>query len=115
MWQSDFTLDPLEDAEDVEILSFLDDHARFALSVTAHRRITGPIVLTQFRHATACHGVPRSTLTDNNMVFTTRFSGAQGRPQRLPRPSSSASGSRRRTPAPTARPPAARPSASGRR
>jgi hypothetical protein len=96
-------------------LSFLDDHARFALSVTVHRRVTGPIVLAQFRHATACHGVPASTLTDNNMVFTTRFSGAQGRPQRLPRPSSSASGSTSRTPAPTARPPAARPSASGRR
>ena len=78
MWQSDFTHYPLEGGEDAEILSFLDDHARFALSVTAHRRVTGPVVLAQFRQATACHGVPASTLTDNGMVFTTRFSGGKG-------------------------------------
>jgi transposase InsO family protein len=77
MWQPDFTHYPLEDGEDVEILSFLDGHARFAVPVTAHRRVTGPIVLAQFRHATACHGMPASTLTDNGMVFTTGFSGGK--------------------------------------
>jgi len=78
MWQSDFTHYRLEGGEEDEILSFLDDHARFALSVTAHRRITGPIVLAEFRLATARHGVPASTLTDNGMVFTTRLAGGKG-------------------------------------
>jgi hypothetical protein len=62
----------------VEILNWLDDHARYALSVTAHRRITGPTVLAEFRKACAAHGIPASTLTDNGMVFTTRLSGGKG-------------------------------------
>ncbi|HZU48963.1 MAG TPA: hypothetical protein VFA16_17180 [Mycobacterium sp.] len=33
------------------ILCWIDDHARYALSVTAHRRVTGPIVLAEFRSA----------------------------------------------------------------
>ena len=46
--------------------------------VTAHRRVTGPIVVDAFRHAVARFGAPASTLTDNGMVFTTRLSGGQG-------------------------------------
>ena len=52
---------------------------RYALSLTAHHRVTGQIVLAEFRAAVAAHGVPASTLTDNGMVFTTRFSGGKGR------------------------------------
>jgi transposase InsO family protein len=82
-WQSDFTHYRLTRPDgtpgaDVEILTWLDDHARYALSVTAHHRVTGPIVLTEFRHACAGHGIPASTLTDNGMVFTTRLSGGKG-------------------------------------
>ena len=55
-----------------------DDHSRKALSVTAHRRITGRTVLGCFREAVAIHGVPASTLTDNGMVFTTRLAGGKG-------------------------------------
>jgi transposase InsO family protein len=33
-WQSDFTHYPLADGTDTEILSWLDDHSRYALSVT---------------------------------------------------------------------------------
>lgn len=40
-------------------------------------RVTGPIVLSSFRKATAQHGYPASTLTDNGMVFTTRLSGGK--------------------------------------
>ncbi len=72
-WQADFTHWPLADGTDTEILTFLDDHSRYAISVTAHRVVTGPIVLTTFRTAIGVHGVPASTLTDNGMVFTTRF------------------------------------------
>ncbi len=63
---------------DVEILTWLDDHSRFALSVTAHHRVTGPIVLATFRDHRRQHGVPASTLTDNGMVFTTRLAGGKG-------------------------------------
>jgi transposase InsO family protein len=77
-WQSDFTHYRLTDGTDVEVLTWLDDHSRYALHVTAHRRVTGPIVLTAFRAAVATHGIPASTLTDNGMVFTTRLSGGHG-------------------------------------
>lgn len=77
-WQADFTHWWLADGTHVEILDWIDDHARYALSVTAHRRVTGPIVLAEFRKTVAAHGVPASTLTDNGMVFTTRLSGGRG-------------------------------------
>jgi transposase InsO family protein len=73
-WQADFTHHRLAGGADIEILTWLDDHSRFALSVTAHRRVTGPIVVDTFRNCTTTHGIPFSTLTDNGLVFTTRFS-----------------------------------------
>jgi transposase InsO family protein len=68
-WQSDVTHYPLARPDgtpgaDVEIISWLDDHARYALSVTAHVRVTGPIVLATFGKTVAAHGIPASTLTD---------------------------------------------------
>ncbi|MEN3541355.1 IS481 family transposase [Microbispora sp. ZYX-F-249] len=77
-WQADFTHYRLADGTDAEILTWLDDHSRYALSVTAHPRVTGPIVRDTFRHAVDAHGVPASTLTDNGMVFTTRLAGGRG-------------------------------------
>ena len=82
-WQADFTHYRLTRPDgrvgrDTEILSWLDDHSRFALSVTAHHRVTGQIVLTEFRRSVAEHGIPASTLTDNGMVFTTRLAGGKG-------------------------------------
>ncbi len=75
-WQSDVTHWRLATGVEVEIITWLDDHARYALSVTAHLRVTGHTVVTTFRAAVEQHGVPFSTLTDNGLVFTTRF--AQG-------------------------------------
>ena len=77
-WQSDFTHYPLADSTGTEILTWLDDHSRYALSVTAWNRVTGPIVLATFRVAISAYGAPASTLTDNGMVFTTRLSGGRG-------------------------------------
>jgi transposase InsO family protein len=77
-WQSDFTHYPLAGGAGTEILTWLDDHSRYALSLTAHPRVTGPAVLLAFRAACEQHGVPASTLTDNGMVFTTRLSGGKG-------------------------------------
>jgi transposase InsO family protein len=77
-WQADFTHYPLASGTDTEILSWLDDHSRYALSLTAWHQVTGPVVLATFRAAVTAHGAPASTLTDNGMVFTTRFSGGKG-------------------------------------
>jgi hypothetical protein len=46
--------------------------------VTAHQPVTGPIVRDRFLAALARFGPPASTLTDNGMVFTTRFAGGRG-------------------------------------
>jgi transposase InsO family protein len=77
-WQADFTHYRLATGIDVEILTWLDDHSRYALSVTAHLRVTGSAVLSSFRTAVEHHGLPASTLTDNGMVFTTRYAGGRG-------------------------------------
>jgi transposase InsO family protein len=83
MWQSDFThyVVPGPRGKPVlesEIITWLDDHSRYALHVSAHVRITGPIVLITFRESTQKHGIPASTLTDNGFVYTTRLSGGKG-------------------------------------
>jgi transposase InsO family protein len=82
MWQVDFTHYRLTRPDgtpgaDVEILCFLDDHSRYALSVTCYRRVTGPVVVAVFRQTIADQGIPASVLSDNGMVFTTRFAGGR--------------------------------------
>src|ERR1019366_3809882 len=82
-WQSDFTHYRLarrrgKEAQDTEILTFLDDHSRKVMHMGAHVRVTGEIVRAAFLESVARHGIPASTLTDNGMVFTTRFSGGKG-------------------------------------
>jgi transposase InsO family protein len=74
-WQADFTHWTLAAGDDSEILLWLDDHARFLLSATAHAPVTGKAVLSTFRAACTRHGIPQSTLTDNGFVFTTRHRG----------------------------------------
>uniref|UniRef100_UPI0019D34CF0 IS481 family transposase n=1 Tax=Ilumatobacter nonamiensis TaxID=467093 RepID=UPI0019D34CF0 len=74
-WQADMTHVRLADGVDVEVLSWLDDHSRYALSVTAHHRVTTPVVVDTFTDTIAELGVPASTLTDNGLYFTTRFAG----------------------------------------
>src|SRR5689334_4940631 len=58
--QSGFTRCPLAGGTGTEILTWLDDHSRYALSLTACHRVTGPAVLAAFRAACAAHGVPAS-------------------------------------------------------
>jgi len=86
-WQSDFThyrlTRPSADpggspGVDVEIITWLDDHSRMALHISAHPRITAAIVLDTFTIAAGQHGYPASTLTDNGMVYTVRFAGGRG-------------------------------------
>jgi len=82
-WQSDFTHYRLTRPDgspgpDTEIIGWLDDHSRLILHLTCHRRVTGPVVLASFRAAVAAYGAPASTLTDNGLVYTTRFAGGRG-------------------------------------
>lgn len=72
-WQADFTHWPLAEGTDAEILTWLDGHARYVLACTAHAPLTGQTVVDAFPAAVDTHGTPASTLTDNGMVFTTRF------------------------------------------
>ena len=79
-WQSDFTHYRLtrpdgRPGDDVEIITWLDDCTRYALHVSAHRRVTTPIVVATFRETAGQHGIPASTLTDNGMVYTVRLAG----------------------------------------
>jgi transposase InsO family protein len=72
-WQSDFTHWTLADGTDTEILNWLDDHSRYLLACTAHRRVSGPDVVASFTTTAAEFGLPASTLTDNGTVYTSRF------------------------------------------
>lgn len=73
MWQSDFTHVSLHNGTNVEVIDWLDDHSRYLLHLSAHPRITTPIVIDTFTQATDTYGLPASTLTDNAMVYTTRL------------------------------------------
>ena len=75
MWQSDFTHWTLSTGNEVEIIGWLDDHSRYLLHLSAHRRVSGKTVTDTFTSAGAEHGFPASTLTDNGMVYTTRHAG----------------------------------------
>jgi transposase InsO family protein len=77
-WQSDFTHYRLADGRDCEVITWLDDHSRYALHISAHPRVSAPLVLATFRTTADLHGYPASTLTDNGMVYTVRFAGGRG-------------------------------------
>ena len=77
-WQSDFTHIWLADGTDTETITWLDDHSRYALHVSVHRRITGNIVRDTFNETAETNGFPASVLTDNGLVYTTRFAGGKG-------------------------------------
>ena len=114
-WQADFTHYRLANGVDVEIL-YLARRPR-PLRPVRHRpppRHRPASSSPPSAHAIDQHGLPASTLTDNGMVFTTRFVRRQRRPQRLRDRTASASASSRRTRDRTTRPPAARSNASNR-
>jgi transposase InsO family protein len=76
-WQSDFTHWPLADGTDTEILNWLDDHARYLLSIAVFVRVTGDDVVSTFTSNVNDYGPPASTLTDNGSVYTSRFTGGR--------------------------------------
>ena len=80
LWQADMCHSRLAGGAGAEILSFIDDCSRYALSVTAHRSVGVSAVVGAFGKTAARCGYPASVLTDNAMYFTTRFAGGRGGP-----------------------------------
>lgn len=83
-WQSGFTHYRLTRPDqrpgpNTEIITWLDDHSRYAVHASAHRAITSKIVLDTFRQAAQLHGYPAATLTDNGLVYTVRLASPSRR------------------------------------
>lgn len=77
-WQADITHWFLSDGTRVEILDFLDDHARYLLDIRPAAAFTGPMVTAVMTELISHYGPPLSTLTDNGLVFTTRLARHKG-------------------------------------
>ncbi|GAA2248369.1 hypothetical protein GCM10010401_22780 [Rarobacter faecitabidus] len=77
-WQSDITHWHLADHTRIEILDFLDDHSRYLLHIRAAAAFTGTDVAQTLHQLIDQYGPPASTLTDNGLVFTTRFARFKG-------------------------------------
>ena len=84
MWQTDMTHVRIADNATVEVLSWLDDHSRYALGVTAHKVVTASVVVASFRETAGQHGHPASVLSDNGMYYTARYArGGRSGPNRF--------------------------------
>lgn len=83
-WQADVTHLQLANGTRVDVLDFLDDHSRLLLHLKASLVVTGSDVVEAMSSLINTYGVPASTLTDNGLIFTARFSrgGNNGKPSR---------------------------------
>lgn len=75
MWQMDGTEIKLWDGSKAEVVSVLDDHARFMLAGVVCRRATCEATWAAFTTAARAYGLPRQVFTDNHLSFTGRFHG----------------------------------------
>ncbi|WP_157322390.1 DDE-type integrase/transposase/recombinase [Nesterenkonia alkaliphila] len=82
-WQSDVTKINLADGAAAEVITWLDDYSRMILHIQAHARVTVNTVVSSFTAAARQHGYPAATLTDNGMIYTTRFRGGPNRFEKL--------------------------------
>jgi transposase InsO family protein len=75
-WQSDMTHWHLGDGQPVEIINFVDDYSRAALSSVAVPVATAPEVVRVFYETAALWGLPASVLSDNGAIYTTAYRGS---------------------------------------
>lgn len=75
LWQMDATEINLSDGTKAEVISVLDDHARFLLAGTVCRRATCEGTWSAFTDAARSYGLPRQVFTDNHLSFTGRAHG----------------------------------------
>ena len=84
MWQTDMTHIRLVDGTNIEVLTWLDDHSRYALDVTGHNVVTASVVVASFRETAGQHGYPASVLSNNAMYYTARYArGGRSGPNRF--------------------------------
>jgi transposase InsO family protein len=74
-WQSDMTHWHLKDDQPIEIINFVDDYSRAALSSEAVPVATAPEVVRVFYETAALYGLPASVLSDNGAIYTTAYRG----------------------------------------
>jgi transposase InsO family protein len=75
-WQSDMTHWHLKDDQPIEIINFVDDYSRAALSSEAVPVATAPEVVRVFYETAALYGLPASVLSDNGAIYTTAYRGS---------------------------------------
>jgi len=75
-WQSDMTHWHLKDDQPVEIINFVDDYSRAALSSVAVPVATAPEVVRVFYETAALWGLPASVLSDNGAIYTAAYRGS---------------------------------------
>jgi transposase InsO family protein len=75
LWQMDATEIELTDGTKTQVLSIIDDHARFCLAAVACPVVTGEVAWSAFAAAASTHGVPRQLLSDNDIALTGRLRG----------------------------------------
>jgi len=76
LWQIDATDWVLADDTEVEIISCLDDHSRYAPASVAFLTETSEHAIAVFDLAVAEIGLPHSVLADRGSIFTGRVSGS---------------------------------------
>ncbi len=77
LWQMDATEIRLSDGTAVEVVTTLDDHARFMLSGVVCPVTTCDETWESFRRAAAAYGLPRQVFTDNHLSFSGRRWGRE--------------------------------------
>jgi transposase InsO family protein len=75
-WQSDMTHWHLADGTNAEIVNFIDDHSRAALSSTVLSVATAPGVQRCFWATVKEFGLPTSVLSDNGLIYTAAYRGS---------------------------------------
>lgn len=82
-WQSDVTHLRLADATTVDVITWLDDHSRACLHISAITSATVNTVVSTFTSTAKTHGWPAATLTDNGAIYTSRYRGGVNRFEKL--------------------------------
>ena len=75
LWQMDATEVALSDETTAEVVSVLDDHARFLLAAIVCPVATCEVTWAAFVAAARSYGLPRQVFTDNHLSFTGRLRG----------------------------------------
>ncbi|SMY13112.1 DDE-type integrase/transposase/recombinase [Brevibacterium jeotgali] len=82
-WQSDVTHLRLANSTTVDVITWLDDHSRACLHISAVESATVNTVVSTLTRTARTHGWPAATLTDNGAIYTSRYRGGINRFEKL--------------------------------